>query len=43
MSAKRLKLLHSEDWPGSFVVEEEDEEEVLPGFLGHLLPEFQHV
>lgn len=43
MSAKRLKLLDSEYWPGSFVVEKEDEEQVLPGFLGHLLAEFQHV
>lgn len=32
-----------EHGPGSFVVEEEHEEQVLPGLLGHLLPQLQHV
>lgn len=29
--------------PCSLVVKEEDQEQVLPGLLGHLLPKFQHI
>jgi hypothetical protein len=29
--------------PGSFVIKEENEVEMLSGFLGHLLPKFQHL
>lgn len=40
---KKMRQDDTEHWPSSLVVKEEDQEQVLPGLLGHLLPQFQHI